>query len=255
VTGYDIVERGPAWSEALGRALLEPEGLLARPDTRMLKRRDAGRTVGMVCLDGEDVVVKPYEEDGVIDGIERLVLGSAAARAARGIARMREVGFATPDLVAVLETPLVHGARRSVLATRAVAGQRADHARESLPSAERAQLAARLGSYVRELHARGAYPQDLWMTNWIVARDGGDWRWVLVDLDRVRLYRKVSWRRRLKNLVQIERSLGRLWSAAERSAFLAAYLGPADREEVAKVEAQIAAASRRRDERRGPLRA
>jgi tRNA A-37 threonylcarbamoyl transferase component Bud32 len=255
MTRYHVVERGPGWSEARGRSLLEPEELLARPDTRMLKRRDAGRTVGMVRLDGEDVVVKLYEEDGVIDALERLVLGSAAARAARGIARMREAGFAVPDLVAVLETPLVRASRRSVLVTRPVGGERADHARERLPAAERGRLAERLGGYVRALHGRGAYPQDLWMTNLIAVRDGDGWSWVLVDLDRVRLYRSLSWRRCLKNLVQIERSLGRVWSAEERSAFLGGYLGPVGREELARVGAQIAAASRRRDERRGPVRA
>jgi tRNA A-37 threonylcarbamoyl transferase component Bud32 len=251
---YRIIERGPAWNDERGGALLEPEELLARPDTRMLKRRDAGRTVGMLRLDGEDVVVKLYEEDGVIDAIERLLLGSAAARAARSIGRMRAAGFACPDLVAVLETPLAQRPRRSVLVTRAVEGERADEARERLPAEERVRLAERLGAYVRELHARGVYPQDLWMTNLIAARDGGDWRWVLVDLDRVRVYRDVSARRRLKNVVQIDRSLGRLWTAEERQAFLAGYLGPVDREEFDRWEARIATESRRKDERRGPIR-
>jgi tRNA A-37 threonylcarbamoyl transferase component Bud32 len=254
VIRYNIVERGPAWSEARGRSLLEPEELLSRPDARLLKRRDAGRTVGMVRLDGAEVVVKLYEEDGVIDGIERLVLGSAAARAARGIARMRQVGFATPDLVAVLETPLVGASRRSVLATRAVDGARGDEAREHLCAEERVRLAERLGGYVRELHARGAYPQDLWMTNLIAVRERDGWGWVLVDLDRVRLYRRVSSRRRLKNLVQIERSLGRLWDGGEREAFLRGYLGPADRDEADRLKARIATESMYKDERRGPIR-
>lgn len=254
MTRYRIVERGPGWSDERSGALLEPEELLARPDTRMLKRRDAGRTVGMIRLDGEDVVVKLYEEDGVIDAIERLLLGSPAARASRGIGHMRSAGFDSPDLVAVLETPLVQPSRRSVLVTRAVQGERADEARERLPTEERARLAERLGAYVRELHARGVYPQDLWMTNLIAARDGDDWRWVLVDLDRVRLYRNVSSRRRLKNVVQIDRSLGRLWTEEERQAFLAAYLGSADRGEIDRLEARMENESRRKDERRGPIR-
>jgi tRNA A-37 threonylcarbamoyl transferase component Bud32 len=141
-----------------------------------------------------------------------------------------------------------------VLATRAVAGERADEARERLSSEERSRLAERLGAYVRGLHARGVYPQDLWMTNLIAVRDVDDWRWILVDLDRVRVYRNVSSRRRLKNVVQIDRSLGRLWTAAEREAFFAGYLGAVDCHEVERLEARIATESRRKDERRGPIR-
>lgn len=251
---YCVAQRGPGWTEGCADALLEPEAVLARSDTRMLKRRDAGRTVGLATVDGERVVVKLFEEHGLVDALERLILGSAAARAARGIARMGAVGFAAPDLVAVLETPLVGAARRSVLVTRAVDGSPVDEAWERLRPSERLPFARQLGEYVRALHGAGVYPQDLWVTNLIAVPHGEDWRWVLVDLDRVRVYQRLSRQRRLKNLVQIERSLLRTAEPAHREAFLAGYLGSDEEDELAPLGERIAAASRRKDEQRGARR-
>lgn len=251
MASYQVARRGPGWNEARAQMLSDPEALLARSDAFFLKRRDAGRTVGLVAVGGAPLVVKLYEEDGVVDALERLLLGSAAARAARGIARMGKVGLPAPELVAALETALFATPRRSVLVTRAVAGERADQARERLPDEQRVRFAARLGDYVRELHRRGAYPQDLGMTNLIAAAEGDGWRWVLVDLDRVRLYRRLSWRRRRKNLVQIERSLRRGWSEEERAAFFAGYLGSPNGDEIARLASEVSAAGRRKDARRG----
>lgn len=249
---YRVTQRGPGWDDAWAQALLEPEGLLERPETRMLKRRDAGRTVGLIVLAGRGVVVKLFEEDGPVDAVERLLLGSAAARAARGIGRMKAAGFDAPVLVAVLETPLLRAARRSVLATLAVSdGERADRAWDDLAAAERPLFAASLGAYVRALHQRGVYPQDLWVTNLLASRAEAGWRFVLVDLDRVRVYRRLSWRRRRKNLVQIERSLGRRADEGQRIAFLRSYLGARGAAEIARIGAEIAAAARRRDDARG----
>jgi tRNA A-37 threonylcarbamoyl transferase component Bud32 len=251
MSDFHVTRHGPAWDEALGGQLRDPEALLARGDTRMLKHRDAGRTVGLVALGGAGWVVKLYEEHGLVDWFERLAFGSPAARAAEGIERMRRAGFETPELVAVLETP-PGAASRSVLVTRAIAdGDRADEAWEHLGAADRLRFAAELGSYVRDLHGRGVYPQDLWMTNLLVVATDDRWRWILVDLDRVRVYRRLTWKRRLKNLVQIERSLGRAAADEERARFLQAYLGPVSGEELRRIGAQIIDAGRRKDLQHG----
>ncbi len=49
---------------------------------------------------------------------------------------------------------------------------------------------------------------------------------VLLDLEDVRPLARIGRRRRLKNLAQLERTLGRHASATDRLRFLRAYLGP-----------------------------
>lgn len=249
---FRVARRGPAWNDAYARALLDPEGLLARRDTRTFKHRDAGRTVGLVILDDTALVLKLYEETGVVDRVERLLLGSPAARAADGIGRMSAAGFEVPELVAVLETTPRAAVLGSALVTRPVGGgERADHAFERLTALERRRFASALGEYLRSVHERGVYPQDLWMTNLVAVPRARGWTWVLVDLDRVRVYRRLAWKRRLKNLVQIERSLGRGADAEERACFLASYLGPVSRDELRRVGDEIVAASRLKDAEHG----
>jgi len=58
----------------------------------------------------------------------------------------------------------------------------------------------------------------------LVQRDGDALRFVLVDLDRVRLPRGgLSTRRKLANIVQLDRSIGAYATARDRLAFLATY--------------------------------
>jgi len=244
---WRVVERGAAWRDADAAALRDPEALLTRPDAWPLKRPDAGRAVGLVVVGARSVVVKVYDEPGVRGVLERLLVGSPAVRAARGRARMAAAGFAVPDLVAVLETPLRTRGCRSAVVTVAVPGERADWYWEGLARRERRWFARQLGAYVRAVHAHGLYPQDMRISNVVVVPTGGAATVVLVDLDRVRRHRRLAWRRRLKNLVQLDRSLGRLARASERMCFLHSYLGRVDRAALRDAARAVIAASRRKD--------
>jgi len=244
---WRVVERGAAWRDADAAALRDPDALLTSPDAWPLKRPDAGRAVGLVVTGGRSVVVKVYDEPGIRGVVERLLVGSPAARAAWGCARMAAAGIAVPDVVAVLETPLRVPDRRSALVTVAVLGERADWYWEGLARRERRRFAEALGGYVRAVHAHGLYPQDMRISNFVVVPTAAAVELVLVDLDRVRRHRRLAWRRRLKNLVQLDRSLGRLARASERMGFLHSYLGRVDRAALRDAARAIIAASRRKD--------
>lgn len=251
---FTLKQRGPGWRDMYEAVLSDPARALAAPETVMLKRRDAGREVGLIVVGGVRLVVKLYDESGLVNLAERLLLSSAAARAARGGARMTAAGFRAPVLVAVLETSLASRTARSCLVTEAVSGERADIAWPRLSRAARCAFAAALGGYLRDLHRRGVYPQDLWMTNLFAVIGDGKWEFVLVDVDRVRVYWRVSSRRRLKNLVQIERSLGRQARWAERLQFLRSYLGPASRAELVRTAQAVLAAGHEKDVAHGTRR-
>jgi hypothetical protein len=203
--------------------------------------------VARVDLGGELLVLKLFFRATLIDRLESLFLGPRAARVATNIERMRSAGFLTPELVAVLEQPPTFALGKSCAVTRLVeGGARADRLWQQLSREERLRAAALFGDFLRMLHARGVYPQDTRARNFLVVRNGQEDQFVLVDLDRVRVYRKLSWRRRIKNLVQIEEELRQVSRASERLSFLRAYLGPGKRSTLIRRSEQILAASARR---------
>jgi len=87
--------------------------------------------------------------------------------------------------------------------------------------AVRDELAARLGSLLATLHRRGIYHADLKANN-VVWSPGREAR--LLDYGRVRFGRRVSRRRRVKNLAQLNAALPNQVPAALREAALARYL-------------------------------
>jgi hypothetical protein len=83
-----------------------------------------------------------------------------------------------------------------------------------------------LAEFLRAFHTAGLYAGDMRDANLLVEDEGtAHWRFYLVDLDRVIHYGQLSWKRRLKNLVQLERTLGRKIRMSERLFFLYEYLG------------------------------
>src|SRR5262249_34053938 len=91
----------------------------------------------------------------------------------------------------------------------------------------RRALARALGELFRRLHAAGVYHNDLKDVNVLVRGEPHRPECVLLDLEDVRCAAGVARRRRQKNLVQLERTLGRQAAATDRLRFLKAYLGEA----------------------------
>ena len=251
MTAYRFVERGPAWREEYAELLTDPEGLLGRAGVDVVNRGKR-RTVVRAPVDGATLAVKLFDESTWLDRLEGVFVGSSAHRVAHGMALMRAAGLRAPGLVALLEKG--RGLVRSgscVVSEWISDGGQLHQVAAVLTPAERHRFARALGAYLRRLHAAGLFPQDTGSGNILAWRDAGGWQFVLVDLDRVRRYRRLSWRRRRNNLVQLHRSLGRHARPADQVAFLREYLGPVDKGELTSVGADIVAASRRKDAEKG----
>jgi glycosyltransferase involved in cell wall biosynthesis len=83
-----------------------------------------------------------------------------------------------------------------------------------------------LAEFLRSFHAAGLYAGDMRDANLLVEESASNsWRFYLVDLDRVLQLSSLDQRRRLKNLVQLERTLGRSLHASDRLFFLYHYFG------------------------------
>jgi hypothetical protein len=234
--------------------------LLTRADCALVKFQRKV-IVGRIESAIGPVYVKRYNVYGLRYALAGLGAPSPAARAWAGAAALAARGFETPPVVAAVEYRRFGLRARSFFVTRAVTGvptadqrwqeiltlppERRRHARRALARA--------LGDLFRRLHAAGVYHRDLKDVNVLVAGPAAAPRCVLLDLEQVRVPGTVGRRRRVKNVVQLARTLGRLAAPADRLRFLHAYLGPeATRAERRAWAAAVLRAARRKDRGRRP---
>jgi hypothetical protein len=221
------------------------ESVLGAPATRVLKA-SARVTIAVAASPNGALVLKCFRDDGLVRILEVLALGSRAHRVWRAAALMRGAGFAVPEPIAVLEDRRLGLAVRSCAVSRWIDGTPLDELWRARQGAARRCLTIGFADYLRRLHAAGLYPQDLRAANVLVAGENPP-QFVLVDLDRVRRYRRLSWRRRRKNVVQVHRSVGRGAPRRESLRFLQRYLGNPTRAELRRIADEIAAMGRRKD--------
>lgn len=193
-------------------------------DGRRVLKQGKGRTV--VWLEhagpaGEAVVVKQIPVRSLGRRLDARLRGAPATMQSASALALRRAGVDVPEPLGVVEE-----AHASTLVSRAVPGGRTLLATYQASDARgRRRLARGLGAFVARVHASGVRVPDLKESNVLVQQEeGGTPHFVLVDLDRARpVPGGPSERRRLANLVQLDRSLGAYASRRERLAFLSVY--------------------------------
>ncbi len=242
----------------------DPDRLLTHPRCRIVKFQSKV-AVGAIDSAIGPLYVKRYNRHAW-----RVVLGTLRrpSPAFTAFANARELaarGFAVPEVVAAVEFRYGGFCTRSFFVTRTV--ENADtadlhwQAIRAQPDAaarrrDRRAFALGLGDLFRRLHAAGVYHNDLKDVNVLVRGAPAAPGWVLLDLERVQFRTALDARRRTKNLVQLERTLGRASSRSDRLRFLRAYLGPeSDRaQRRAWAGTVLGAADTKERERRRPRR-
>jgi Lipopolysaccharide kinase (Kdo/WaaP) family/Glycosyl transferase family 2 len=233
----------------------DPDRLLTRPDCHVVKLQRKV-TVGRVTTAAGHLYVKRYTVHAWRLALGSLVRASPARRAFDAARALAARGFGVPDVIAAVEERRLGILRRSFFVTCEVAGAvTADRYWEESAARrpDRRRFAAWLGDLFRRLHAAGVYHNDLKDVNVLVRPGGSGLQEALLDLERIRIGRSVSRRRRTKNLVQLDRTLGRSAGATARLRFLRAYLGPSARgDDIRAWAAAVTAAATRKDRRAAP---
>jgi len=194
-------------------------------------KHDRGTTVTLLTLASGAVVIKHQRLHTWRRSGDALWHGSPARRAWRGARLLQAYGFPVSRPLAAFERRVAGTVRESWYCSEALLTQvpldvywRKQHPHWTRQQ-RRAFLQA-LAGFLRRFHAAGLYAGDLRDANLLVEEEGNEsWQFYLVDLDRVLHSERLSQRRRLKNLVQLERTLGRRARASERLFFLHQYLG------------------------------
>lgn len=223
-----LYAESPKWATLIEGA----DELMRSPAFRPVKAE--GRTLAgfVTCPDGSTVFLKRSAARGWIAGLCDRVRGSRAARSIRGARTVREAGFRCAAPLAAMDVLKAGAVYESYLLSEALErAQILSHFALGRAGGERRGYARRkavsdaLATELRRLHDCGVYSEDLQETNLMVEQRAGAIVIYFLDLEDFRRARSVSWRRRMRNLVHLDRSIGRFVCRAGRLDFLYAYTG------------------------------
>lgn len=220
-------------------ALKNPDDFFAFPTCEVVKDQLKIKVARVVVESRgakHPIYVKRYNTFSLRQRFGSIFAWSGGAKSLRGAAILHSNGIATAKPVAAVEERrygMVH--RSFYLSEEISAGVTVDaywlSVLKPLEHREgrrrRQALLGKLGELFRKLHGQGVYHNDLKDANILAAPvgDGESVKLYLLDLEGVRQYRALSESRRIKNLVQLNRTLGRHLTGSQRLIFLRAYLG------------------------------
>ena len=193
-------------------------------------KRTARTVAGVANVDGQRVFVKRVNEGSWLKGLLTRIRGSRARRAIRGASILAAGGFRRAELLAAVEARSFGSVQDSFILCEALDGARvldAVYFAGGKPAfRHRRRLAALIAREIRRLHDTGIYSRDLQETN-LMLRETGDGGVTVyfVDLEDIRRARRISEKRRLLNLIHLDRTIGRYAPRPQRLYFLYAYLG------------------------------
>src|ERR1700719_1301474 len=250
-----LYARSPDWRAFVERA----DELIASPDFRVLKS-EARTLAGFLDLPGAGpAFIKRVEVSSWSRGVYARLRGSRAARSLAGAAMLKAHGLAHAEPLAAMDLYHAGAIRASYLVSRALINGDS-LSRFMLGPGEikgrnvhrRKQISDTVAAQIRRLHESGLYTRDLQETNIMVEdNEHGGFNVYFIDLEDFRRAANVSWKRRITNLVHLDRSIGRFLCRAARLEFLYSYLGhKPDRATARKMIAQVKAARESIDRRK-----
>ena len=237
----------------------DPDRLVTNPRFT-LRKFQAKVIVGRIDTVRGCIYVKRYNVWALRVALGSLVQRSPAMAAFRNARALADRRIGVPQPLAAIEYRAVGMVQRSFFLTDEVAqAETADVAwRRILALADpptrrhaRRVFADALGAFFARLHGAGVYHRDLKDVNVLVRGPRTAPEFVLLDLERVAIGRRVSDQRRLKNVVQLARTLGPLARRTDRLRWLRAYLGTAGRTARRDWTGRVLRAQRWKDRWRG----
>jgi hypothetical protein len=207
-----LYARSPEWRAVIERA----DELMASAKFRVLKS-EARTRAGFIDVPGVgSAFIKRVEVSSWSRGVYARVRGS---RASRPLAAMDLYQAGAVRASYLMSRALINAdsLSRFMLGPGEIKGRNVHR---------RKQISDTVAAQIRRLHESGLYTRDLQETNIMVEENAaGGFNVYFIDLEDVRRAAKVSWNRRVLNLVHLDRSIGRFLCRAARLDFLYSYLG------------------------------
>jgi tRNA A-37 threonylcarbamoyl transferase component Bud32 len=222
-----LYAQSPQWLKLIEH----PDRLAAAAEFREIK--NIPRTLaGFLDSAHGAIFIKRLAPGSWFKGMLERLRGSQARRSLRGARMLSEAGFLAPMPLAASEQISRGAISSSWIFSQALSSGRVfsrfierGQAPAHLDRQRRREALAAVARCVRRLHDAGLFTSDLQETNLVLDQAGDTVRIHFVDLDGFRRLARVSCKRRRRNLVQLDRSVGRFMSRTERLRFLRTYLG------------------------------
>lgn len=229
------VYRHKIYPEGLLDTLLKEHASPSHHNTATLKKT-AKETISLLtaAYDGIEykVVVKEWFCATLLARLRYVLFSSRARRNWIAARALRVRGIPTPDALALVEYRSGLLLKRSLLFTRYVEAahelnayvlSRYGGALSSATRQEKKRFIQTLAELIRDMHARGIYHADMKSNNILVREDGDAWKLFIIDLDRVRFRKSLSFKQRANNLAQINASVADCITPADRILFFRHY--------------------------------
>jgi tRNA A-37 threonylcarbamoyl transferase component Bud32 len=164
------------------------------------------------------------------------ISGGTACKEGRISRKLAERGISVPQVIGYGKAVNNGLVRRDVLLTREVAGGKSlfDFLHREFPqlaAGEKRKFVRGFAAYVRKLHDAGALHADLHIGNILLEPEGSEYRFVLLDNDRLTLKNgKISTRQRIRNLALVLSNLRNHLSRTQYLRFLREYGLPSGEE-------------------------
>ena len=198
------VRRSDAISADDAAGAIEEHRSHAESDDAMVIYRSR---LGVVTSTSNGLCVKEWYGRGWYDALRTMLYGSKARAAWRAANALVARKVNTPEPLAMAEEKTVGGSCFLITRFNRNAQPLSRVARDlsAAPdsAADEAALARAVAEEVGKLHAAGVYHGDLSAKNFLVERQRGGWTVSITDLDNIRLWRRLTRRRRLKSLSQL----------------------------------------------------
>lgn len=242
--------------------LQNPDALFNRSDAEIIKDQRKIKVARLrLVLGGETkcIYLKRYNVFSWRYRTISFMTRSRAFQSLQGARILFEADIATARPVAATECRRGGALRSSVFVTEEISGGKTvnEYWRELTTSNDRESRYRRrrflhgLALLFRKLHAENVYHNDLKDANILVVpgHDRQPESFFLLDLEGVRRYHKLSRRRRVKNLVQLNRTFGRYLRLIDKLVFIKNYLADSftDRRQARRWITAVLEQSRKKD--------
>jgi len=217
--------------------LADSDRLLADPTCEIIKdqkKTTVGRLTLGVGATSYEIYIKRYNVFSVRHRLVSPFVMSGALRALHGATVLRRWKIPSVAPLGAVERRYWGVLAKSFFISEEITGGKTvdaywrDDLRclpEGTGRRQRRDFLVRLGELFQMLHGRAIYHNDLKDANILAARRQQMTAFFLLDLEGVRQYRRLSDKRRVKNLVQLHRTLGRYLRKPDKLVVLKHYLG------------------------------
>ena len=242
-----LFQRHGGYKMWLDQSYAEPEflALLSKPDLffslpsceiiKDQRKIKVARVMFDISGEKHGIYIKCYNSFSLRHRFGSMFVQSGGVKSLRGAAILNDNGIPTAMPIAAIEERNQGAVRKSFFLSKEILGGVTVDSYwlsnlQPLSAHEgfkrRRVFLHALGELFNALHRHGVYHNDLKDANILAVplEDRDSVNFYLLDLEGVRQYRHLSESRRIKNLVQLKRTLGRYLSKTQQLAFLRAYL-------------------------------